>query len=254
MPHFKTETFSVHNGVTTHKLKLKVNIDAQGHFYATLPEEYAETVQGVLGHASTSVNSERGVKITEETYEAFRKQVVAVMTAYSMPLYEEYPVIRYNLETHVTFAVDEGGNVFPNGYFEGASWPADDGRYGNHHAASPCEGGYSLTIGARALLKKVTRYGSAEKVEYKPYYKGESHLGVDNPAQLLNAWCGVSLGKGAREMPYSDEAALFFHTLMQSMAMLSKQIQEHTFDPDDLAALISKGGFALLPAPMQSTP
>lgn len=254
MPHFKTESFSVHNGVAAHKLKIKVSIDACGHFYAYLPAEYYESVKGVLGHTGNPVDQARGVKITEVTYEAFRELVISVLKAYSMPLYEEYPVIRFKLETHVAFAEDDGGNVYPNGYFEGARWTDDDGRYGKHHASKPCKGGYSLTIGARAMMKKVTRYGSSEKIEYQPYYKGASHLGVDNPAQLLNGWCGVYLGDDAREIPYSDEAALFFHSLMQGMAMLAKKIQDHTFDPEDLAALISKGGFTLLPAPMQSTP
>ena len=120
--------------------------------------------------------------------------------------------------------------------------------YGCHHASNPSYGGYNLTIGARALLKKTIIYGEIKKIKYESYYKGESHLGHDNPAQLLNSWCSISLPEDCKEIPYTDEAALFFHNLIFGMAQLSKRIQEHTFDQKNLLELISKGTGLLLPA------
>jgi hypothetical protein len=150
-------------------------------------------------------------------------------------------VIRYNIESHVAFAADVNGNIFPNSRFAGAEWSDKDGRYGGHVATCPSRGGYTLTIGAKAFLKTVYRYGDNEKVEYEYYYKGGSHLKHDNPAELLNSWTSFSLGDGAKEIPYSDEAALFFHDLMLGMAKLSKLVQDNTFDQSGLSELIESG-------------
>ena len=53
--------------------------------------------------------------------------------------------------------------------------------------------------------------------------------------------------KNFKEIPYSDESALFFYNLMLSMARISKMIQEHTFNQENLIRLIASGtnGFLL---------
>jgi hypothetical protein len=47
--------------------------------------------------------------------------------------------------------------------------------FGGHHTSNASQGGYSLTIGARAMVKITYLYGESEKVEYDLYYKDGHH-------------------------------------------------------------------------------
>lgn len=48
------------------------------------------------------------------------------------------------------------------------------------------------------------------------------------------------MGNNPKEIPYTDEAALFFYSLLMGMAQISRQIREATFQQENLLALISK--------------
>ena len=77
-------------------------------------------------------------------------------------------------------------------------------------------------------------------VSYSDYYAGGDHHGRSNPAGLLNSWWAVGVGDRPKEIPYSADAALFFHRLLQGMAEISRRIQEATFTQDRLVELIAK--------------
>lgn len=136
---------------------------------------------------------------------------------------EEQEVILYNLESHVSFALSsDGERILPNAGCEpGANWVMDPNKYGVHHASRPSDGGYSLAIGARALIKKVKRYGnSKEEVVYRISDKTEA-------ARKLNSWCSFALDyDSCKEIPYSDESAEFFYNMTMGIVNLSRTLQE----------------------------
>jgi hypothetical protein len=179
-------------------------------------------------------------KVSAKTFTALETLIKDALHKVLAPTITETPVILFNIESHVAFAEDEQGTIYPNAAFPGASWKLDRAMYGGHHAVEPAPGGYSLIIGAKALLKRTYTYGDKVKVEFESYYKDGTHHGRENPAQLLNSWSAMSLGKYPKEIPYSDEAAMFFYTLLMGMAKLSKQIQEATFSTENLLELIAK--------------
>lgn len=170
------------------------------------------------------------------------------------PEVAEELIIRYNIESHVAFAEDEQGNIYPSAAFDGANW-IDHGTesklYGGHHATEPADGGYSLKIAAIAMLKITYHYGDKKKFEYKRYYgEGDHHFEREHPAGLLNSWCSFSLPEDAKEIPYTDEAATFFHNLMFGMADLSRRIQHFASDKDRLLQLIASNNSLLLAPPI----
>lgn len=246
MPNFKTEKFSVlvaDVGYVTEKVNIKIS--TSGEFYCYLPEMYLFAIEDVFGRAYLERDGK--IRVGAETFSRLASAIENILRINAQPNIKEEPVILYNIESHISFTEDESGNIFPNGYFLGSEWKNNKDMYGNHHSATPARGGYSLKIAAMAKLKKTITYGETEKIKYENYYKGESHLGTENPAQLLNSWCSMSLPEFPKEIPYSDEAALFFHNLLFGMARLSKRIQEQTFDQKNLLELIAKGGGLLLP-------
>jgi hypothetical protein len=236
MPKFKKERFHFKNDAGAElDLNVDINISADGVFYANLPDHLA-----VAFDFSANTKAVGKFKLSAKTYDELRNKIDAGIRRAMTPEVEEYPVIRYNIESHVTFAIGENGEIFPNSGFPGASWPDREvsERFGHHYAQNPSRGGYTLKIAARAEMKKITRYGDKSQVAYSNYYKGGSHLAHDNPANLLNSWVSMTLGDSPKEIPYSDKAALFFHNLLLGMAKLNQQIQSATFEQDRLLAFI----------------
>lgn len=246
MPKFKTATFVEHNDAGARlELKVDIQISADGVFYANLPDTYRSAFLTAPGFKPLS-RAPGTFRLEAVTYDKLHNEIITGLRAYLKPEVEEVAVIRYNIESHVSFAETSDGRVVPNAGYPDAQWRKERGQFGSHHAASPAKGGYSLTIGARALTRRTIRYGDSCTVKYETYYKGESHLGHDNPAQLLNSWVSYQLPENCKEIPYSDEAALFFHRLLLGMATLSRQIQDSTFDQTALLALIAKQDNALM--------
>jgi hypothetical protein len=251
MPLFKTITLSAHDkrGVVVDSRKVPIQITAAGEFSATVDEDLRNGLPSKLIDYKRSPAGK--VRLVCPVFTEIESALQEALRLISQPVITEEPVIRYNIESHVSFAIDDQGMIFPNAGFPGARWVGSTTQYGDHHATSPSRGGYSMTVGAKAFIKRTIRYGENVRLEYVLYYRGGNHHGRENPAELLNAWSSFSLPDGAKEMPYSDEAALFFHRLLLGMADLSRRVQELTSDQDRLQALIARtGGAALLGGPL----
>jgi len=246
MPHLKTETFKIKTEADVwHYPKVKISVNANGEFYANLESDVRISAEGVL--KQQFIEGEK-IKVIASSLNTLESLIEKIYRNHYEPKITEEPVILYNIESHVTFAEDKDGNIFPNAGYPNANWNMDYNRYGEHHAAKPSNGGYCLTIGAKAMMKTTYFYGDGKKVKYKPYYKGESHLGRDNPAQQLNNWAAFNLDYDTcKEMPYTDEAAEFFYSLLYSMAKISKMIQDNTFEQEKLLQLIATGSNPMLP-------
>ena len=251
MPKFKTVEFIAQNSAgAVDKISIDIDISADGTFYAHVPEKLRVSFdeERIRPRARNRV----GFFVTSApTLAEITAAIKEAHVDFMRPTVKEEPVILYNIESHVSFAVDGDGKIFPNAGFPDAKWAdGEDKTYGGHHACRRAPGGYSLIVGAKAMMKKTTTYGKNVSVSYSSYYKGGSHLVHENPAQLLNAWCSMDLPEEASEIPYSDEAAMFFFGLLQSMAELNRRVQEFTNTPEKLALAISRNaGMLMLPAP-----
>jgi len=244
MPRLKKQAFSTHNKAGhTESINVEIHVSADGQFYGYVPEYLLPSLDAknidLRGKAT-------GVKVVASTLDEFEQVVQSALYKYATPELVVEHVIRYNIESHSAFAFDDAGNIYPNGYFGdnlkfscsknafGGSLP-----YGKHHATSAAKSGFSLTVGAKAMTKTTTIYEDKRRVSYSNYYKDGSHLGHDNPANLLNSWHSFSLPDDAKEIPYSDEAALFFHSMMMGIAQLNKKVQEATFGIENLQRMIA---------------
>ena len=219
-------------------------VSTNGKFYSNIDSKFKYAIEGVTGQRAN--DWDKKIKISSESLDSLLDMLKAIFKNHYSPTVTKEPVIIYNIESHIFFAEDEKGNIFPNAGFPNAKWKSiESKKYGQHHASQPSRDGYSLTIGASAKLKITHKYGNSEKVEYRDYYKGGSHHDHDNPAQLLNSWCAFDLDN-FKEIPYSDESAMFFHNLMLGMAKLSQMIQENTSSQEKLLKLIATGSNPLL--------
>lgn len=256
MPTFKTEEIRIDTVFGPQYVKIKIMINAQGLFYANMNREMLPAIESILEKKIYLDDTEEKVRVTYKTFEELITKIKRICKLYMEPEVTKTPVIRYNIESHVAFAQDKEGNIYPNAGYPGARWyDLDDpsrSKYGMHHATNPAKGGYSLTVGAIAQLKTVYKYGDKEKVEYSTYYGNKNHLDKDNPAERLNSWCSFDLGRNPKEIPYTDEAAEFFYNLMYGIAKLSKMIQESTFEQETLLKLIANSNKNLLASTLET--
>ncbi|MCY9861463.1 hypothetical protein OTK49_02880 [Vibrio coralliirubri] len=263
MPQIKKQHFeiSLGNGLGTVSTHIIFNANAKGEFYCRLTpeiESFFEKGSCYEGGVICNTDNKDFLAIYATTLAALEDIIVVALRGCNEPQITEEYVIRYNIESHVSFAQTEQGEIFPNASFDGAEWHSMDSskreKYGNHNGTNRHVGGFSLTIGARAETKTTFIVGDKVSVKYQRYNKeGDSYI-ASNPAELLNSWVGFELPKKPKEIPYSDEAALFFHNLMLGMATISKQIQEATFEQQDLLSLIaSSSGNLLMPPSIRPT-
>lgn len=250
MPRLKKDTLNVRVSPVdasprTVSVEVEFHVNSQGEFYCEIPEEGLDAFSSdgrgeVPDNVTVAPNRAKRLAMYASTlddlYEALRE---AIRKA-NEPITSEEDVILYNIESHVSFAVDEHGEIARNAKGN-AQWVEDKHRYGDHHAARRASGGYSLTIGAKVVTQMIVDYGDRQEVVNLPFkpdreYDEDGNL---HPGLKLNEWCSFRLPENAKAMPYSHQAARFFDDLMFGMAKLSKMVQEKTFDHNDLEALIN---------------
>lgn len=262
MPRVKTAEISYKVLDNYNWIKVDINVNSKGEFYCNVPviaDEYFKIGGEYVGGR---VQCWKGRSVAKQLFskdmDLLTHEMKIAIDACHEPEVTTEHVIRFNIESHVSFCLSPSGEILPNGYwgenengkrdYQWASQLEKNGRskFGRHDSQNPSDGGFSLTVGAMAMTKTTRRFGKAEKISYNRYYKGDSHLGIENPAQKLNSWCSFSLPKNAREMPYTDEAAMFFFNLMMGVAKLSRMIQEATFDDTAIQHMIENSGKNLL--------
>lgn len=150
-------------------------------------------------------------------------------------------VIVYGYHLNVSYYKDEAGHIRPNGVgCTGGGWAKTEVN-ANHPVSF-----YSVGLAAAVF----------DKTSYKRS-SGTTHqwdlVRLDDrtqPAALLNAWCGLSiepedLGNNCqrlyKEMPYTDEAAMFFHGLLLNLSTLAETVGAFFGDAKRLQAAIASG-------------
>lgn len=227
------------------RMSVSATVDEKGVFSVTVPDYLEELARSAKLPPEVALLTMRGTtrlkgmvlpQLREELTQLFSASVAAEETIER--------VIRYNVASHISFAEDSAGQIFPNAGWPGARWPIEDrALYGGHHATNPAKDGYSLVVGAEAWDKRTIRRGDHVKVVYEPIPEAHSHGGVDEsePLKLLNSWGCFKLPEDAKEMPYTPQAALFFHRLMLGMSELSRRVQTFMNDEQRLLAAIEAG-------------
>ncbi len=234
---------------------VKINVD--GMFYCDVPLEFDKYyIVGKKCYGSTVCECGRGKKkiIKAKNFADLNTSLDGAMKHCFAPIVTTEYVIRFNIESQASFAVNDHGEISRNASADGFKWQSveTESMFGSLSSINEAKGGYSLTIGAKALIKTTTVIGQNKTVTYAPYYKDSTHHHMDaNPATKLNSWCSFTLPENAREIPYSDEAAIFFDNLMFSMVNLSKLIQDASFKDDELFKSIQSGCSNLLAPPRQ---
>ena len=208
-------------------MEFEIHVNAEGIFYARLNNKvYGAVATKIFG--TTKVSGDF-INCFNASMDRVHDLVLRTFKATREPEVKTEIVILYNVESHVSFAIRDDGEIARNAV--NATWCTSEKKYGNHHSTNPASGGYSMTIGARVVRKNTYTYGEKSTVKYE-YFSGN-----DNESKQLNSWCSFSLPDDANEMPYTPEAALFFDNLMLGIAKMNKMMQEMIGTEDQILAL-----------------
>ena len=244
MPKFKKIEYRIPNidGIFE-SFVADVRVNAAGFFYCYIPEHVAAVINFSVVSRAVSQGENNQILIKSKEFGLLDKAIKEAAKILYEPEVEEIHVIRYKIAVSASVAVDEQGNVCPNSGWPTAKWLTSE-AFGSCGPGNP----QSLSIVACAMTKRIMKYPDGkQKVSYELYYAGGDHHGKTNPAELLNSWNKQIYNDSAKEIPYTDANALFFHRLLLGMTQLILMIQTATFEQDDLLKTIAKTQGNLLP-------
>lgn len=154
-------------------------------------------------------------------------------------------VIVYSTELSVSFWKN-GKDIYPNGSHDhgcgkdkGSWWTPKDGR--DTHASKKH---FSVGFGAAVYDKTVFKRKSGDVVTWE-YVRDE-----EGPVCLLNSFVRLDMnpenGGNFKEMPYTDEAATYFHGVLITLCRMAESIDNFLEDEKKLQqAIESKKQFLL---------
>lgn len=251
MPRVSTEIIRYTADGHEDHFRVDVSVDTSGVFYARPRDDVFELIQRdrqLRQQLDLGLGDGRKAQgtVTARTMNELLIGLRQALILVNQPTVTSQLVIRYLLESRVSFAEQPDGTIVPSTAWKDARWP-DTTPYGKLHAQNQSHG-YSMHIGAEAMTKKQTVYGGGKPILSYEYYYGTgddgrplSHHERQHPAGLLNSWVSFSLPDKCPEMPYTDEAALWFHQLMLRMAYMQRSIQQMLADQQRFIELVNNG-------------
>lgn len=218
----------------------EVTVDQDGTFNLTVPDELSETLGAISRDGRQNFHLTRPAKNLRVSAMSLAGASAAIEAAMRDHLACEVTrerVILYGTAMRIAYVVDDDGTIVPNGYFVKRRDPQAGTRWHGTLNANSRASHFTIGLTAHARDKVTYRRPKSVRVEYERIPDGEAH-----GAKLLNAFTSldsaVRAGGDIKEMPYSEEAAAFFHDAMIAMCTLAHRIEGFFADPVELAKAI----------------
>lgn len=224
------------------RIEAKISVSVDGYFTTRIDEKYRECAKGVLEVEAIKGTRNGAFRISFNNLDDLDQGIDLILAKYCNPEVKRENIIRYKFDTCVNFTENSKGDMEQDATKDGFIWGFKNrDRYESsdtfeqfHHKP------YHIKIYARAVIKTTKTFGKHKRVDYHDY-QGESIGNEISAAEKLNSWSymGISDKEEINEIPYSDESSLFFNDLIWGIVKLSKLIQDHTFNKDDLLKTIT---------------
>lgn len=241
MPVIGKHTFSHQNDAGEQmEFDAQVSVDQQGMFSIRIPDELEAAARDC---GLTIARPAKNLFARGNNLDDLKQAVTDAVKAHLTTEQHRTPVILYSTDIAVAYWKCEDGSAHSNG---GSARNATDspGAWaitGNLHAGS-VQSHYRVGLCAK-VVDKVEHYrnGQLIKTTYAPCDTGHfDPIAGMEWAHRLNGFVGLSFNQGrSQQIPYSEEAARFFHDAMISLCRLGDRISEFFGDDDRLALAIS---------------
>lgn len=236
----KLKTFNIESdfiaGLPQVRVTVTVYVNAAGQFYCQIPKELApcfDTSRAGWEDSHFFKGKNGAVNMRYDSFNELKSELTKAVNELAKPHEVKEKIIAYYIESKGSFAVSKDGHFVRN-LTESldASWfDKIDNTYSCMH------GPYSLSIQAGVYWRVVRTLNgkTVETFENLP-------LNSDNtPDQVLNRWRCSPDSYRRKIIPYSDQAAKFFISLIEGMCHLNYLVQTATYDKEDLLKTINQG-------------
>lgn len=150
-------------------------------------------------------------------------------------------VICYNAAIDVSFWQETDGTIQPNGCgrSDNGQWWASK-LHGHQYDATHRLNTLALGISAKVFDKITTKRSSGDTVRYERV-DVPNHVAHTDPCFLLNSWTILDVDpRDAKQMPYTPEAALFFHELQTTICRMARSLDAFVGDEQKLKLAIEQ--------------
>ena len=241
MAKLRTENYGSENL----NFKYDVNIDKEGNFTTTIPQEIVSDLEKVGIEFGINRLKRKGF-FSALSLDELKENVKEVIDQYSnKDLIEEKIIIKYSVGTICSYWKKKDGTICPNGYWDDGAGD-DKGSWANSsrelHACNRSPFGLEVFIEIRKV--KVWKFPNGEtKKEYERLEDDDTNK--DEVLHWLNSIVSISKGEATvKEMDYSLEAGNFFKNLLMYIFNMNEKMIEFFGKDFDL----SKIDFNRLPA------
>lgn len=174
-------------------IETPVTVTKEGLFTTTLPETSAQVLKD-YGMDLRANRAGRSGFFSSDTLEGLRREIEKVAReAISRELIEDKLVIKYQVNTSGTYAIDEDGEIIPNGYWRKDKKPGEDYQTNWHegNVNMPAYFGNTPTIKvfARVFHKKTYSYKSGKTLETLETYHPKNGRG--GSVDWINCLCNI---------------------------------------------------------------
>ncbi len=220
-----------------------ITVTDNGVFSIAIPAELEDTCHG-LGFPI--VQPQKNLFLRGRDLELLKSQVRKAMEEHLKTERVAERVIVYSTDLKVAFWQNPDGSIAPNGYLGDEREKGGDWSAVSSVSATKVASHYHVGLFAHVVDRVEYRRGAAgTKVAYEKVDTGrfKSNEGMDW-AYRLNAFTGLAQRyewmENLSRMPYTEEAAKFFHDSLAGLCLLARQIDGFFKSPEALRLAIEK--------------
>lgn len=242
----KLKAVKIGSGDRDNKLifKIDININSEGQFTTTLPQDIAEIFSGANISLERNRLGNKGF-FESSTYDGLLLKIKNVTDEYhSRELIDNELLIKYAIQTMASYCINDKGEVVPNGKNE---WTNLGGNYEwrsgtvSSNATNPTPFGF--LIYAKPFYKKTYKYKSGiEKIEYEELHFNSEKQENKPYLYWLSEVCSSRPPSSAQlqEIEYTEARAKFFVDMIKSVCALNEKIIDH-LDPESIKLIVETG-------------
>lgn len=238
-------------------------VDRYGMFRALIPDFIVDTIKANKPDNLEVASGPKWWRLEGARLADVRAAIVSAFVIHNEPTVTTERVIRYTWGAQAAFVFDENGVYAANGYdYAGITGTSDSDWQKSRNGVNwaklrrelsvtfPADGGYQIRLFAAVFDKTTTVRGKAVKTEYR-YVNAGCNFSQDNPALRLNAFNhgGMTDRRNnvcVEEMPYTDEAALWFYNALIGMCRMAHTIDTFFRDKEAMQRAIATGSGPLM--------
>lgn len=238
------------------KFKAEVSITNDGTFSVTIPDELVETARANArrpGYPVEVTKPPRALqwRVSGKQLDDAKNFIAATMKDHLACDMKTERIIAYSYKLGVAFCYADDDSIHPNGTMaqkvSGAHGTGVGYQWEGELHATNTASQYLVGLAARAFDKVTYTRPSGKTIKYERV--PVNHLSDELPLTRLNTFVGLSMKpEYCEQMPYSDEAAVFFYDAMLAMCKLAHQVKSFIGDKEQLALAIASR-VSMLPAP-----